>query len=465
MPLALGHGLELGAEQPSAAAPPPANPITRVAGQASGGQVTGPTVDKAYTNPVTAGNYLPVHVLSYSGGPGYPTTAPTITKVAGTATLGVQRMIGPKAHFGSPYSTGWTFLIPVTGTGTLTLRIAQAEQAFGLFAIDEIVADAGLGIRGEIIYFDGNTGAPGIVSSDTVAAKAGDYVIGFSAQYDDVDFVPVASDTVVYSTGADSTGVTGTVQGRLMAADGDVQMTVDVGNNWYFATMLLCLRNGGDLGYVAPAFTQTGVTGFPLVENPILQGGIWDRGASEGLDWSDPATDGTKAYGTEVPGSGGSGFNDSIAVLKAAPGADHYVEYTIADAGVAGPGHEVEGLCRFSIAANVATGYECDPSVSSNSGSDHWAIARWEGPIGGFTPLIDLVHGGSLPAGTVVRFGTIGDRFYVYRDGVLVFSFRDATWAGGSAGFGMFTEEVGGANNNQFGISQFKYGTVALAAA
>jgi hypothetical protein len=57
-------------------------------------------------------------------------------------------------------------------------------------------------------------------------------------------------------------------------------------------------------------------TRFPLVENPISEGGNWINGKTAGIDWANVRTTPGFAHGTE---SGKVKYDDSTALL-AAPG-------------------------------------------------------------------------------------------------------------------------------------------------
>lgn len=131
---------------------------------------------------------------------------------------------------------------------------------------------------------------------------------------------------------------------------------------------------------LAGAGAGTYSTTFPLTENPISEGGVWVRGKTEGLVWTDPATglasDGTThvAYATQVPGPD---FNDSIAHLKPYS-ANHWCQGTIYRASTIGL-PEVELLLRSTISANSAVQYEID--ILSDG---RLFIVQWLGGFGSF---------------------------------------------------------------------------------
>jgi hypothetical protein len=193
-------------------------------------------------------------------------------------------------------------------------------------------------------------------------------------------------------------------------------------------------------------------TSFPATENPISEGGKWINGLSVGLDWQDVRTlVGTagapnKAYGT---GESPDAYNDNIACLLGFP-ANHSAQaviyrepgYTPSDT------HEVELLLRFKISAHVARGYEVDFAY----GGAGVQVFCWHGPQGDVFPeLTGSGPGpGGLVTGDVVKAKMIGNVLTVYKNGSLIYTVTDDTYADGGPGMGYFLRPGGTLENYCF---------------
>ena len=183
----------------------------------------------------------------------------------------------------------------------------------------------------------------------------------------------------------------------------------------------------------APKDYATSFNEFPP-ENPINQGGIWVRGATEGLDWTDPQTsylgDGNSgAFATQI-GPSAPPFNDSIAHLKNfAP--DQYVK-VIMDLGGGGTSDlEAELLLRFAITPHNARGYELD--IVPTSGLH---IVRWNGALNSYN---DMTPGGiwtnlSFANGSVIEGWIQGNTITVKCNGNLVTTLNVQQWATNNGG-------------------------------
>lgn len=175
--------------------------------------------------------------------------------------------------------------------------------------------------------------------------------------------------------------------------------------------------------FAAPLVVASGYsTSFSLTENPISEGGVWQRGAAEGLDWNNPQTNGVGAFG----GAFTLGFDDAIAHLKTsqrAYAANQYVQAVVKrTSGYFPPAsdHEIELLTRFSISANDAHGYETLFGLNQSQG--YIAVVKWLGTLGSYTPVWDPGAGSISPLvdGDTVRVENTGNAIRIYINGVKV---------------------------------------------
>jgi len=214
-------------------------------------------------------------------------------------------------------------------------------------------------------------------------------------------------------------------------------------------------------GYVySPAFNTT----FPATENPINQGGVWVRGASEGVNWTDPRTTGGSpgiAWGT-MTAFDGTHYIDSIAHLRGF-NANHSARGVVGGSAVFGL--EVELLLRFSITSGNARGYEWDLVGSSGN----VILVRWNGPGGsaggGAGVAFDQIQtfsGVTFADGDVFLAEASGPNMSIKRNGTLIGSVDVQAWAvanGGSywstgqPGMGFWNET--GSSNSGFAWKQF----------
>lgn len=189
------------------------------------------------------------------------------------------------------------------------------------------------------------------------------------------------------------------------------------------------LQNRG-VRLVAPVSGDFSTT-FSATENPISESGIWQRGASEGVNWLDPktasghatadlASDAGNSNATGAPASTGR-YDDSLAHLKTSFrtfNADQFVQVVAYKAAAYSPAgqHEAEMLLRFAITANNARGYEVLVGHAGNM-----ALVRWNGARGDYTALFEAGSIGALVDGDVMRAEITGQnaacRIRVYKNG------------------------------------------------
>lgn len=227
--------------------------------------------------------------------------------------------------------------------------------------------------------------------------------------------------------------------------------------------------NRGGLGLSSTVTPPPGTftTNFPATENPISQGGIWVRGLTEGLDWTNPETTPGKCFATQSPTP--SRYSDDIAILKSSFQAFNPNQYAQAtafkQAGYTGGGgnHEIELELRFSINANNAHGYEILWGITG-----YLAVVRWNGAVGDYTPIYDPGIG-SVPTyndGDVLRAQIVGNIITVAINGTTVPNFASidvssiggTVWSTGQPGLGFWP--VDGATTSAAGWKSYTAGNL-----
>ena len=192
----------------------------------------------------------------------------------------------------------------------------------------------------------------------------------------------------------------------------------------------------------------TYTTNFPLVENPLSEGGQWIGGKTVGLAWQDVLVNANNRAIGQQDGSGG--FDDSTAILAGTWGADQQAQGTVY---INNPGGlaEVEIRLRSAISAGVNRGYE----ILFAWDGDYAQIVRWNGPLGNFTILpITEFNGGAvaLSTGDIVKATIAGGTINAYVNDVLYMRATDNTWTDGAPGIGLYND---GSNNANFGFTSF----------
>ena len=202
-------------------------------------------------------------------------------------------------------------------------------------------------------------------------------------------------------------------------------------------------------GSGVPAGSYT--TNFPLTENPISEGGRWTNAGAVGLDWNNVQSAPGRAFGAAIV----SGYNDDIAVLNTGFAANQYAQGTVHRVGGYSPGvsHEIELLLRFQITAHNARGYEVLWGVDGQ-----FAIVRWNGPLGDYTPLLDNVNIGQAVDGDVLRAEISGSTITVYKNGSQVGTVSNSTYTYGQPGIGFWPKS--GAILQNYGWKTFEAGSL-----
>ena len=205
---------------------------------------------------------------------------------------------------------------------------------------------------------------------------------------------------------------------------------------------------GADTEAIAATYT----TNFPLIQNPISEGGHWINGLTNGIGWFDVATTPGRAFGTQT--GIGPNFADSTALLTGSWGPTQTVRAVVF---VSTPNtttfQEVELRLRSSLSAHSCTGYEVLFSV--NPSNPYCQIVRWNGPFGDFTPLDARSVG--VVNGDVVKATAVGSTITCYINNTAIFSVNDTAYPSGNPGMGFYlqyyNEPVAIASN--YGFSSF----------
>ncbi|MBV6416790.1 MAG: hypothetical protein CMLOHMNK_01405 [Steroidobacteraceae bacterium] len=210
-----------------------------------------------------------------------------------------------------------------------------------------------------------------------------------------------------------------------------------------------------------PAAGGNYVTDFPLVENPLSEGGRWICGKAVGLDWNNPQTAFGRAFASVRSGASGSRYDDSIAHLNRSLAVfqpNQFAQGTVyraAGYSPAGSKHEVELLLRFEITAHNARGYEV---LWGHDGD--FAVVRWNGPLGDYTTLGFEGPGPGAPVdGDVLRAEISGGVIKVYKNDWMVgASSPNTTWAEGQPGVGFWPVDASTPAN--YGWKHFEAGNL-----
>lgn len=196
-------------------------------------------------------------------------------------------------------------------------------------------------------------------------------------------------------------------------------------------------------------------TDFAGTENPLSEGGVWQNNNT--TVWHEMEKVSGIAHGAGYATVGN--YEDCYALLKYLNvDPDQEVLATIyLNKGVWTDTHEWELHVRGNEAANSMQLYE---GLIGFSGTGE--IVRWNGAIGDFT----LIGSGGSSAGNVQDYDTcrmtaVGTELNLYRNGTLLRTATDATYATGQPGIGIFNRETG--TNSELGFRDYEaraYGVV-----
>jgi hypothetical protein len=196
---------------------------------------------------------------------------------------------------------------------------------------------------------------------------------------------------------------------------------------------------------------RTYETSFPVTENPISENGNWVNGQAQGVDWSNVSTTPGFARGQQVPGS--RNYNDSVALVSGAWGADQTVRATVrivssGDSAV----KEVEIRLRSTVTAHNSTGYEI--FWSAQSAQPYLEVARWNGPLNDFTILGSVKTGVGMANGDAFAATIVGGAITAYINGIQKLQVSDPKpFSSGNPGIGFYL-----ANSRHNPAPQAEYG-------
>jgi hypothetical protein len=227
----------------------------------------------------------------------------------------------------------------------------------------------------------------------------------------------------------------------------------DEANNVATKTLAV-VRDGVPAGDTSSVHTYT--TNFAAVESPISEGGRWINGRTNGLDWSDVWSTGGKGIGRQT----GASYTDATALLTGTWGANQQVTATVFTSATVSDAcyPEVELRLRSTISARVNRGYEVSFKVSQ-SGSAYLIIVRWNGPFADFSYLLNTSGAQyGVKNGDVISAKVVGNVITVYKNGVVMGSASDNTYANGAPGMGFNLENAPAGcsgSNDKYGYTQF----------
>jgi len=198
-------------------------------------------------------------------------------------------------------------------------------------------------------------------------------------------------------------------------------------------------------------------TKFPLIENPISEGGKWVNGAVVGLDWANVSTTPGRAVGNET----GARFSDGTAVLQTLswkPDQKATAVVSTTGAPLDDCSQEIELRLRTVISAHNITGYEVNYKFSTNS-SAYMQIVRWNGAFADFTVLQNFSgQQFGVTDSDTVSATIVGNIITAYKNGVQQGQVTDSTYSSGSPGIG-FNLDNGSSGcrgtNATYGFSSF----------
>jgi hypothetical protein len=190
----------------------------------------------------------------------------------------------------------------------------------------------------------------------------------------------------------------------------------------------------------ADAMANTYTTGFPLMENPISESGMWINGQADGLLWANCRTTNNFVWGND---NRGVAYADPTALLRGIWGSNQTVAATVKVINQptgSGCCSEVELRLRSMISANTNRGYEV--LFSTYAGNDYVQIVTWHGPRGvegvGFDYVASTSGRGAPVNGDVVSASISNSTIRVYKNNVLILAGVNTEWPGGNPGVGFY---------------------------
>jgi hypothetical protein len=173
-------------------------------------------------------------------------------------------------------------------------------------------------------------------------------------------------------------------------------------------------------------------TNFALTENPISESGRWINGGTTGLDWGNVRTTHGFASAANPPYVN---FNDPTAILTGNWGAIQTASVTVVCNGCDDVTfNEVEIALNRTLTAHKNDGYEINCRTPDNS-SAYFCIVRWNGALGDFTILRQVI-GKGCKNGDVFSATNVNGVITGFLNGVAVITATDTTFSGGAPGIG-----------------------------
>jgi hypothetical protein len=211
--------------------------------------------------------------------------------------------------------------------------------------------------------------------------------------------------------------------------------------------------------FCARASAMTYTTNFPNTENPISEGGNWQNGASDGVDWANCRTRPGLVFGTE-DGTSQNPYDDSTSILTGTWGPLQTAQATVFSQNQSSTClQEVELRLHSTMTAHSSTGYEILFRAYHPGG--YATIVRWNGALGNFTYLNQHANSNyhGIQTGDVVKATIDGNGLIIgYVNGVEVIRATDTTYTGGNPGIGFWLEVKRGegrGTNADYGFSAF----------
>jgi hypothetical protein len=214
-------------------------------------------------------------------------------------------------------------------------------------------------------------------------------------------------------------------------------------------------------GIVVEAPPDEYTTSFPLTENPIDEGGVWNSPDDTGF--TNVQTSGGRAFGTSA-GIPGADYDDSYAYLTGF-GADYEIEAVIQRGTVPSGNHEVELHVRHSESGGAVTSIEVLFPAAGGFQVMHWN--SWVGGTGSSAGVTEITGGGTGPGHSaepedddVVLFRVVGQVLTIEYNSVEIWTDTYSSIpAAGNPAIGFFYRTADGADPTTFG---FKSVTVRL---
>jgi hypothetical protein len=217
----------------------------------------------------------------------------------------------------------------------------------------------------------------------------------------------------------------------------------------------------GLLFFSACASAMTYATNFANTENPISEGGNWQNGAANGVDWTNCRSKPGLVFGTEIgTGRNQYQYDDSTSILTGTWGPLQTVQATVFSQNQSRTClQEVELRLHSTMTAHSSTGYEVLFRAYHPGG--YATIVRWNGALGDFTYLNQQANGNyhGIQTGDVVKATIDGNGLIIgCVNGVEVIRATDTTYTGGNPGIGFWLQVKSGegqGTNADYGFSAF----------